>query len=275
MRIITRRGLLLGGIVTLSLAGLGASGKAWADTMTIALQRTSFTSTKLKAPLRVLQLTDLHDADPGGLAKVVEHIAATEPHLIALTGDFVNSDTRDFGGVQRWFAGLVATGVPAFGVWGNHDHWNGRLDHIWAIATKAGITMLVNQSVPFDGPWGQADIVGTDDPYTGRHDWDASLSHVRTNSYRLVLTHAPEIASTLPYSGADLAICGHTHGGQIRAPFVGALIVPGQGFLPERSLGTYDISGIPLHISGGVGTTGPSVRFLSPSTVDLLTILPG
>ena len=73
----------------------------------------------------------------------------------------------------------------------------------------------------------------------------------------------------LEANGIDYAMCGHTHGGQIRLPFVGAIYAPGRNFFPEYSKGPYEMGEATLFIDSGVGVTGPKYRFLNQSQVVL------
>ncbi len=117
-------------------------------------------------------------------------------------------------------------------------------------------------------------MIGTVDYYIGQGDLDAALAGTRPEAFRLVLTHSPDAAPALRGSAVDLAVCGHTHGGQIRFPIIGALYIPGEWF-PDYDKGWYDLAGVPLYVDSGVGTTGPRVRFLNQSQVTLFEVIRG
>lgn len=263
---------------------VGAGAIAWHDTTQVSLERVTLHSAKVKAPVRVLQLTDLHDARLDDQIEVVRrYLAETKPDAIAVTGDLVNTTTTDYSRVERWLRMLTDAGVPVYAVRGNHDYWNDNITTLDAVTARAGVRDLTQRTVPLDGGWGRVDLIGVDDyyspqvpdqPTTSTADLTAASRGVRAGTYRLVITHAPEIKRDLPGSGIDLAICGHTHGGQIALPLVGPLYAPGQGFLPSHASGRRTYGDTVLSISNGVGTTGPPVRFFAPSSVTLYSIEP-
>ncbi|MEL4356576.1 MULTISPECIES: metallophosphoesterase [unclassified Luteococcus] len=263
--------LLITGLVLVALL----AGLSWYEVTHTKLARLELTSAKITGrPLKVMQITDLHDLEyTSQRDDLIEMVAEQQPDLIALTGDFVNTETRDFGRLDVWFGKLAALGIPMYAVPGNHDHWQGNLPGLEKMLESHGVQILADRHVSLDGEWGRLDLIGTDDYYTRRGNLAKAIAGARPDAYQLVLTHAPEIHKVLATSTADLAICGHTHGGQIRLPWAGAIVAPGQPYFPEWDKGLYDVGRSWLYIDSGVGQTVP-VRLLDQSQITLITVAP-
>lgn len=264
-----RRRLLAAALVLV----LGLGTLCWHDVTHVRLQRVDFRFPGLTGrPLRVMQVSDLHDLEyTTHRDDIVSMVHEEQPDLVAITGDLVNTATRDLSRLDRWFGLLEQTGRPVFVVPGNHDHWSGQWPRVKEMVESHGATVLVDRHVAIDGAWGRLDLVGTDDYSTGRGHLDRAMRGTRPDAIQLVLTHAPEIHTVLAGSGAELALCGHTHGGQVRIPGVGAIVAPGQPYFPHWDRGLYPVGDSWLHIDSGVGQTRP-LRLFNQSQVSLVTI---
>jgi hypothetical protein len=168
-------------------------------------------------PLTIAFASDWHagpTTDPDLLRRACELLSRSRPDILLLGGDFVSLDVRQID----WLAPLLGA-IPAplgrFAVLGNHDHWNGA-GRIGRALEKAGIELLTNRNrrlaPPFEGTW----ICGIDDFVSGTPD--ASAAVAGAEGVRIVLMHAPANLLNLRGHRLDLALCGHTHGGQIALP---------------------------------------------------------
>ena len=152
--------------------------------------------------------------DPGVLRHACAMLEAADADLLLLGGDFVSLDARQI----EWLAPLLGR-IPArlgrFAVLGNHDYWNGA-DQVVRSLERAGIELLTNRNrrlpPPFDHIW----ICGLVDFLGGNRD--AVAAFTGADGSRIVLMHAPANLLNLEGQRFDLAICGHTHGGQIALP---------------------------------------------------------
>ncbi len=91
-------------------------------------------------------------------------------------------------------------------------------------------------------------------------------------SPKFLLAHAPNIFSSAVQSKIYLVMAGHTHGGQVRLPFLGAIIVPGQGFFPELDYGLFSSGNTTMVINGGLGESVLPVRFFNRPEIVLITL---
>lgn len=230
-------------------------------------------------PLRIAVLSDLHVGSPlsdvDRLADVVARTNATRPDLICLLGDLVTAGLKWEAGprseaVLAQLARLqAAAGVVA--VLGNHDH-SFRGARVAEGLARAGIRVLEDTAVRLVTPSGPVWIAGVSDLWEGRHDVRRALQAVSDNQPIIVITHNPDVFPQVP-DRVMLTLAGHTHGGQVRLPWIGAPIVPsiyGQryaaGHVIERRRH--------LFVSTGIGTSGIPVRFGVPPTIFVVSLRP-
>lgn len=229
-------------------------------------------------PLRVAVVSDLHVGAPyHGLARLpstVDRINATHPDIICIPGDFVTLGVLGghFTAPEAIARELARLRAPAgvFAVLGNHDRlFNG--PRVRDALTSAGIRVLEDTAVAVPTPSGAVWVVGVTDYWTGPHDIGAALRAVTdTVAPVLLVTHNPDLFPRVP-SRVTLTLAGHTHGGQVRLPLIGAPIVPSaygqryaQGLVVER--------GRHLFVSTGIGTSDLPVRLGVPPTIFVLTL---
>lgn len=243
-------------------------------------------------PLEILHLSDLH-FNPGQVAQknIIQRIAEVPVDLVFITGDFI--DGTD--GIEPCLEILrpLRARYGIFCVLGNHDYYRtswrnlmhrtgdtrifkrmerNDIDRLVAGLKDLGITVLRNERKTVTIENHSITIAGLDDPYTERGDIGKTFDRYTKNGPCLVLSHAPEPYKQLADLGADLVFCGHTHGGQIRIPFFGALITR---TLAPRPLayGLNRIDQTLIYTTSGMGTshiTPP--RFLCPPEVNFFTI---
>jgi predicted MPP superfamily phosphohydrolase len=231
-----------------------------------------------RAPLRVAVLTDLHVGSPfNGLAKlhdVVDRTNAARPDLVCILGDLVIQGI--IGG--RFVAPEVIAGelmrlrpaVGTFAVLGNHDGWFDH-DRILRALEMAGVRMVEDTAVRVATPSGPVWIAGISDLWTGRHDLQEALAAVTDDRTPvLLLTHNPDVFPTVPRR-VTLTLAGHTHGGQVRLPWVGSPVVPSQ-FGKRFAAGHIVEGGRHMFVATGIGTSILPVRFFVPPTVSILVV---
>jgi predicted MPP superfamily phosphohydrolase len=225
--------------------------------------------------LRVLHVTDLHLHPGPRLAWQIPALARTTPHdLICYTGDFIDSDA-DLPRLVDLLAHMPR-GVPAYAVLGNHDYkpygrWYGHnnVQRLRQVLTAAGLTILSNESRLLYG--GGLSLVGVDDPATRHDDLDRAFAQVPAAAGSLLLAHSPDIVLRLANHHPGLILAGHTHGGQVRLPLLGAVLT--ESHIPRRlAMGLHAYNGTQLFVSRGVGYSGLDLRFACPSEVTLLTL---
>jgi predicted MPP superfamily phosphohydrolase len=223
--------------------------------------------------LRVLHVSDVHATprtDPTDT--VIERAEALRPDLVAVTGDLV-SGWRGLPRGRRLLQRL-ASRWPTYVVPGNADHWADRTRREIPRWRETGARLLMNDGQAFgsDNPglW----IAGVDDPYRFRDDPRRALALAPPRAFTLLLAHSPEVIQHREALAADLILSGHTHGGQVRLPVVGALITRTR-LGRKLSRGVFRLNGTVLVISSGIGSTRMGVRFWCPPEMTLWVLRRG
>jgi len=222
----------------------------------------------------LLQISDVHGSASGEIArKILKEALKIRPAAVLVTGDLVDEATKDFNNVYKLIKGLHSICPEIFFVSGNHE-WNndGRRELLTGLQ-GLGVKLLNNKStvVTVDGI--AVNICGVDDPYRRKDNIEKAMKGADGKRYSVLLAHSPRIRDRLGSYAPDLILCGHTHGGQVRLPFVGAVIAPGEGLFPEFNKGKYNLhNGSLLYIDSGVGTSKLPIRFLNRSQISLIRI---
>ncbi len=212
---------------------------------------------------RIVQISDLHNATFGkNNRKLLDAIKSCSPDMIVITGDLVDSNHTD---VERAvsFVEQAVTIAPVYYVTGNHEYWLTSTDRQQTLQgiLSAGAIDLDNLSVSITREDSSFLLVGLDD----HHLVDETLKRLLTNQDELsiVLAHEPQYLQEYADAGADLVLSGHAHGGQFRLPFIGGLVAPDQGFLPEYTSGEYTIADTDMIVSRGLGNSIIPVRLFN------------
>jgi len=221
-------------------------------------------SAPLRTPLKIAHLTDIHTSGLGRRERrMLQLVEAERPDIIVITGDSINV-TSDYPGLHEVLPELHAP----LGVWivrGNHEDW-------WPVKDEqkfyesTGATLLLNSSRQIrEDVW----LVGFDDLFGGKPDAAKALAGVPESAYKIALFHSPMYVEKVA-GRCDLALAGHTHGGQVRLPLVGPLWLP--PFSGQYVAGWFERQGTRMYVSRGVGTSVLDVRFLSRPEISIITL---
>ena len=227
----------------------------------------TYESEKLGADLdgyRIVQISDLHNAEFGKEnKKLLETIQSCSPDIIIITGDLVDSNHTN---VERAVA-FVKEAVkiaPVYYVTGNHEYWldPSENEQMMQGILAAGAYDLDDEAVRIEKGDSSFLLVGLDD----QHLSDETLKNLlqeQKNELSIVLAHEPQYLQNYANAEADLVLTGHAHGGQIRLPFVGGIVAPDQGFLPEYTSGQYNSADTEMIVSRGLGNSIIPVRLFN------------
>jgi predicted MPP superfamily phosphohydrolase len=223
--------------------------------------------------LRIVSLTDFH-FDPlyeeDFLTDVVHRTNSLNPDLVVLTGDYITDTAIRMDDFAKVMSGLKPkSGI--FGCLGNHDTWH-TSSHVTASLKKRGVEMLMNQHSRVPCAGGEIVVAGLHSAWGGFPNWAGAMQGTRGDDRAVLLMHEPDTARTLCNDRRIvLQLSGHTHGGQVRMPGLGALRLPKWGKIYQS--GFYDVNGLQLYVSRGVGTIGVHVRFLCPPEIACFDIV--
>lgn len=198
------------------------------------------------------------------------------PDLIALTGDFISTPMVGSPTSQVHYAEPCAQWLKQLhaphGVWavlGNHDAFSDP-DRVTDALTSHGIPVFANQSIAIEKNGARFWLSGVDDVLEGAPDLAGTLKKIPSDEAVVLMAHEPDYADDVARYPVDLQLSGHSHGGQVRFPFVPPL------FLPELShkyfQGLYKVRELTLYTNAGIGTVNLPIRFNCPPEVTLLTV---
>lgn len=223
---------------------------------------------------RIVQLSDLHGSRFGeNNARLLEAVAAEGPDIIALTGDFLDEGEteRELPELEALVRELSAI-APVYFVSGNHDWASGEAYTLFETLEAAGAVCLRNEHLRLERGGDSIVLAGVDDPngpaeMAEPDEFVASLRQEAPDSFVLLLAHRAYWVERYPELDVDLILCGHTHGGIVRLPFVGGLAASNMGLFPEYDAGLFELPSYTLFISRGLGNSVPLPRFLNTPEV--------
>jgi len=237
--------------------------------------------------MRIAQLSDIHldkFTESFYLRHVVQQLNQMQPDAVFLTGDYVSDGlpSNAFARKAAWQCASILSELECrtvYAVLGNHDVAVGEREVTEALRGN-GINVLRNASVPIERSGGRFWLAGIDDPVWGRPYPEVAIPPAIRNVPNepvLLLCHAPDYADTLladPIGKTiGLMLSGHTHGGQVRLPILGALELPELG--KKYVEGSFRLGNMQLYVNRGIGTIGLPFRFNCPPEITLLTLRAG
>lgn len=221
----------------------------------------SYESEKVPASFdgyRITQITDLHDAEFGEeQEKLIKKVAATNPDVIFITGDVVDSRRYDLERSMQAVRQLVEI-ADVYYVLGNHEVALNKMTEIYEVMRGAGVHVLANDAMNFERDGERLAIVGIEDPLMGKSVpdmLDIALEDVQADTFTLLLSHRPEQFDSYVTQEMDIVFTGHAHGGQVRLPFIGGLVAPTQGLLPKYTAGTFEKQETFMIVNRGLGNS--------------------
>ncbi|MGF1471259.1 MAG: metallophosphoesterase [Rubrobacteraceae bacterium] len=223
---------------------------------------------------RVVQIGDIHLEDwvkPRRLNRIVDLVNGQSPDLVVITGDFL-SYTVDQPAPRRLVEALerlkAADGVLA--VLGNHDYL-ADVELVRYCIRESGIAELANETRTFRRGDAALHLAGIDDVMEGRSRLDRVLQELPEEGAAILLAHEPDFADVAAATGRfDLQLSGHSHGGQVRLPFRGPVVLP--PFSQRYTSGLYKVGGMLQYTNRGLGFVHLRVRFLCRPEITAFTL---
>jgi len=215
---------------------------------------------------KIVHLSDLHNKTFGkGQKNLIRKIKKTKPDLIVFTGDLIDSRRYNEEPSIKLMKEITKI-APVYYVPGNHEGRSGKFNELEKGLLESGVNVLRNTNKIIKKGEESIYIIGIDDPVLHHFDSyrDETLNNIievatdnipNKDGFKILLSHRPEAFSLYSRYGMDLVFSGHAHGGQIRLPFIGALIAPHQGLFPKYTSGKYTQGSSAMIVSGGLGNS--------------------
>jgi len=211
---------------------------------------------------RIVQLSDFH-IDPFFLTDLLREAVQTanrlQPDLIVLTGDYITEEGDAIFELTPLLAGLNAR-YGVYTILGNHDiRKRRRLKAVQTGLREINLPILNNQGFTLGVGEGQLYLAGLDDGLWGRPNLKAALAKLPKATPVVLLAHEPDpVEQYARDPRITLQLSGHTHGGQIRLPLVGAPYLPELGY--KYVQGLYRVNSTWLYTNRGIGSIRLPVR---------------
>ena len=228
---------------------------------------------------RIAQVSDLHNAEFGkDNRKLLELLSESKPDIIAITGDLVDAGHTDIG-VALDFAKEAVKIAPVYYVTGNHEASLSQYNELKIELKTIGVIVLEDEAVQLKHNTEEITLIGLSDPdFTIKGDvFREAPAMVRTklsslvddeSSYTILLSHRPELFESYARCSIDLVLSG-----QFRLPFIGGLIAPNQGLLPQYDAGLYTSGSTNMIVSRGLGNSIIPIRFNNRPEVVVIELL--
>ncbi|OCT12920.1 phosphoesterase [Paenibacillus pectinilyticus] len=273
-----KKGLWFGGGL-LSVPPFGYGYAIWVEPRWLQVERISLAFPTLPEAfkgLRVVQFSDLHfgfHLDVNQLTRVVEVIQAEQPDIVCFTGDLVDYAVGQHGKEMRDVLKRIQPTYGCFAVLGNHDYY-GNANEVASVLEDGGFHCLRNRGVRIQKDNQSIWMAGVEDMWEGVPDLQAALQKMNKEEWVLLLSHAPDFADTAAASPVQLQLSGHSHGGQVRLPFIGPLASVPYGV--KYPSGLYHVGpnkSLTLYTNRGIGVSVRPIRFMCRPEITVFTLM--
>jgi predicted MPP superfamily phosphohydrolase len=266
---VSRRQFLTLGLT--GITGVVLTDTLWYEPRALQIEKIALPTVVPGGKVRVVQISDLHLSSFNSyFAKVAEQVSALQPDLIVLTGDYLEEE-RNIRGVLSFLKALRAT-YGIYAVQGNWEYWS-RLEgeNLRRHFAGVGVKLLINERADLQINGLPLSIFGLDYPSSTDH-LNGLQENVDPQRFNLLLSHVPAFAHEQLNEHINIILSGHTHGGQVRLPFLPPLYLP--RYSGRFVSGFYKVSQhqIPLYVSRGVGTSVLPLRLFCRPEIGLFEL---
>ncbi len=273
----TRREVIELSAASIATIGLGCLGYGAAVRKNVEVSHIEVKIANLPhefSGLTIAQMSDIHHGPYTGLDYIdrcVEIINGMNPDLIALTGDYTFAGRRHIEPCAEVLKGLKAR-VAVYAVLGNHDYYAGA-GHVARAMRKAGCEVLVDAQDRLEHRGAKLWLLGVDDLLYGTTDVNRLMRGLPREEPKIVLSHNPDFIEEFAVKNKhiDLMISGHTHGGQIRFPVIGAPHISSD-YGQRYAIGLNRKDSMQVYTTRGIGTILLPMRLDCPPEIAMYTL---
>ena len=215
---------------------------------------------------KIVQFSDTHlgyQFQIGDLKKCVHTINQLKPDIVLFTGDLLDRPneyplTTEISNTLK----QIKAPMGKYSIFGNHDHGGNGTSNYEKIMHDSDFHLLKNQNVMISNSINQSIyLAGIDEPMLGTPSWEETMHNIPENAFSILLSHAPDFAERTKELPIALQLSGHSHGGQIQLPIIGAFVTP--PFAKHYYDGLYRLMLLTLYVNRGLGTTRLPYRLCS------------
>lgn len=237
----------------------------------IKYKRYNIRSSKIEKPIKIIQISDYHNKN-FKFNNLIRKIKVESPDIIVITGDFLDSRNPDYKLANKTLAKLKNICQEIIFIPGNHEarlNYNEIKENIKKLDIKFiddNVAYKYNNNINI---FGVKDIIS----FNEKTEFYNTLNNINIDKdkYNILLIHRPDFFNSYKKK-YDLILAGHTHGGQIRLPFIGGIFAPGQGFFPRFISGLYKDENSNMIISKGLGSSSIKCRFFNRPELTVINL---
>ncbi|NFI55039.1 metallophosphoesterase [Clostridium botulinum] len=228
--------------------------------------------------IKIAQISDIHLGEYytiDKLEKLVNKVNSQNVDIIVFTGDLFDNVSKfeDTSKVTPILKKLNAK-IGKYAIYGNHDYGGGAKNIYKNVMEDSGFKILVNDQANVKLDSGKTiSILGLDDALLGNPDVEKTARNIKESNYNLVLLHEPDLSDKFVSYNIDLILAGHSHGGQVKIPFLGEIVTP--PLAEKYKDGLYNLNtqrNTQLYVNSGIGNTKMPFRFMNVPEVSIFEI---
>ncbi|MBY7006871.1 metallophosphoesterase [Clostridium botulinum] len=228
--------------------------------------------------IKIAQISDIHLGEYytiDKLEKLVNKVNSQNADIIVFTGDLFDNVSKfeDTSKVAPILKKLNAK-IGKYAIYGNHDYGGGAKNIYKNVMEDSGFKILVNDQANVKLDSGKTiSILGLDDALLGNPDVEKTARNIKESNYNLLLLHEPDLSDKFVSYNIDLILAGHSHGGQVKIPFLGEIVTP--PLAEKYKDGLYNLNtqrNTQLYVNSGIGNTKMPFRFINVPEVSIFEI---
>ncbi|NFI94808.1 metallophosphoesterase [Clostridium botulinum] len=228
--------------------------------------------------IKIAQISDIHLGEYytiDKLEKLVNKVNSQNADIIVFTGDLFDNVSKfeDTSKVAHILKKLNAK-IGKYAIYGNHDYGGGAKNIYKNVMEDSGFKILVNDQANVKLDSGKTiSILGLDDALLGNPDVEKTARNIKESNYNLLLLHEPDLSDKFVSYNIDLILAGHSHGGQVKIPFLGEIVTP--PLAEKYKDGLYNLNtqrNTQLYVNSGIGNTKMPFRFMNVPEVSIFEI---
>ncbi|NFG40374.1 metallophosphoesterase [Clostridium botulinum] len=228
--------------------------------------------------IKIAQISDIHLGEYytiDKLEKLVNKVNSQNADIIVFTGDLFDNVSKfeDTSKVAPILKKLNAK-IGKYAIYGNHDYGGGAKNIYKNVMEDSGFKILVNDQANVKLDSGKTiSILGLDDALLGNPDVEKTARNIKESNYNLLLLHEPDLSDKFVSYNIDLILAGHSHGGQVKIPFLGEIVTP--PLAEKYKDGLYNLNtqrNTQLYVNSGIGNTKMPFRFMNVPEVSIFEI---
>ena len=248
----------------------------WYNNFTLSVSQTTVISGKIRDEIKIVQLSDLHGASFGkGNKTLINKVRAQDPDLVVVTGDVYTTGKKQTVQTAFDLLSALAKEFTVYYVNGEHDYPYRDHDFFDSLE-KAGVSVMNYKDEIITVKNTKLHIYGINNAQYSSTFNLANAFNKDGKNFTILLAHIPNFKKFADF-GTDLSLCGDTHGGMFRLPYVGA-VYDGEKFFPETKgdyvKGMYELNGSFMFISSGLGRYPAPVRFCNRPEISVINLKP-